>query len=165
MTSLFPELAISVKALMNRGAKLKNVLSSLVCIRNCLEQSDLLAICKDHKEHTDKGKDRHIAPSTVRSSQYKWQLRQHYTTTDCQGTAQDTTLRSADPDPSGNICPSSQHFCYTGETAVDVAQLHVRAGGMAQWLGAPTALPEDLGSIPSTHMAAHNCLKIQFQGI
>ena len=39
------------------------------------------------------------------------------------------------------------------------------AGEMAQWLGALTALPEDLGSIPSTHMAAHNCLKIQLQGI
>ena len=36
------------------------------------------------------------------------------------------------------------------------------AEGMAQWLRA--ALPEDLGSIPSTHMAAHNCLKIQLQG-
>ncbi|CAO2608825.1 hypothetical protein LEMLEM_LOCUS13963 [Lemmus lemmus] len=36
---------------------------------------------------------------------------------------------------------------------------------MAQRLRALTALPEDPGSIPSTHMAAHNCLKIQFQGI
>ncbi|CAO2645611.1 hypothetical protein LEMLEM_LOCUS27546 [Lemmus lemmus] len=36
---------------------------------------------------------------------------------------------------------------------------------MAQWLRALTALPKDPGSIPSTHMAAHNCLKIQFQGI
>ena len=35
--------------------------------------------------------------------------------------SRDSTPRSADPDPSGNICPSSQHFCYTGETAVDVA--------------------------------------------
>jgi len=32
------------------------------------------------------------------------------------------------------------------------------AGEMAQWLRPPTALPENLGSIPSTHMAAHNCL-------
>ena len=39
------------------------------------------------------------------------------------------------------------------------------AGEMAQRLRALTALPEDPGSIPSTHMAAHNCLKIQFQGI
>ena len=39
------------------------------------------------------------------------------------------------------------------------------AGEMAQWLRALTALPEDPGSILSTHMAAHNCLKIQFQGI
>jgi hypothetical protein len=28
---------------------------------------------------------------------------------------------------------------------------------MAQQLGALAAFPEDLGSIPSTHMAAHNC--------
>ena len=32
------------------------------------------------------------------------------------------------------------------------------AGEMAQQLGALAVLPEDLGSIPSTHMAAHNCL-------
>ena len=32
------------------------------------------------------------------------------------------------------------------------------AGQMAQWLRALPALPEDLGSIPSTHVAAHNCL-------
>ena len=31
------------------------------------------------------------------------------------------------------------------------------AGEMAQWLRALAALPEDLGSNPSTHMAAHNC--------
>jgi hypothetical protein len=29
---------------------------------------------------------------------------------------------------------------------------------MAQWLGSPAALPEDVGSIPSTHMVAHNHL-------
>jgi hypothetical protein len=29
---------------------------------------------------------------------------------------------------------------------------------MAQWLGAPTALPEVLSSIPSKHMVAHNHL-------
>ncbi|EGW01633.1 hypothetical protein I79_012302 [Cricetulus griseus] len=28
---------------------------------------------------------------------------------------------------------------------------------MAQQLRAPTALPEDSGSIPSTHTTAHNC--------
>ena len=28
---------------------------------------------------------------------------------------------------------------------------------MAQWLRVLTVLPEDLGSIPSIHMAAHNC--------
>lgn len=32
---------------------------------------------------------------------------------------------------------------------------------MAQWLRVPTALLEDLGSIPSTCTAAHNCLKLQ----
>jgi hypothetical protein len=32
---------------------------------------------------------------------------------------------------------------------------------MAQCLRALAALPEDLGSIPSTHMAAHNCLQLQ----
>ena len=32
------------------------------------------------------------------------------------------------------------------------------AGEMGQWLGPLMVLPEDLGSIPSTHMAAHNCL-------
>ena len=37
------------------------------------------------------------------------------------------------------------------------------AGEMAQWLRALDALPEDPGSIPSTHMAVHNCL--QFQAI
>jgi hypothetical protein len=32
---------------------------------------------------------------------------------------------------------------------------------MAQWLRALTALPENQGSIPSTHMAIHNCLVLQ----
>jgi hypothetical protein len=32
------------------------------------------------------------------------------------------------------------------------------AGRMAHWLRALTDLPEDQSSIPSTHMAAHNCL-------
>ena len=32
------------------------------------------------------------------------------------------------------------------------------AGAMAQWLRALTALPENQGSIPSTHMATQNCL-------
>ena len=35
---------------------------------------------------------------------------------------------------------------------------------MAQWLRALVALPEDWGSIPSTHRAAHNFLSFQFQG-
>ena len=33
-----------------------------------------------------------------------------------------------------------------------------KAGEMAQWLRALTVLPEDPSSIPSTHMAAYNCL-------
>ena len=36
---------------------------------------------------------------------------------------------------------------------------------MVQWLRALAALPEDPGSIPRTHMAAHNGLLLQFQGI
>jgi len=32
------------------------------------------------------------------------------------------------------------------------------AGEMAQWLRAPTALPEVLSSVPSNHMVAHNHL-------
>ena len=36
---------------------------------------------------------------------------------------------------------------------------------MAQWLRALlAALPEDLGSIPSTYTMAHTCLLLQFQG-
>jgi hypothetical protein len=35
---------------------------------------------------------------------------------------------------------------------------HTGAGEMAQWLKAPTALPEVLSSIPSNHMVAHNHL-------
>ena len=31
---------------------------------------------------------------------------------------------------------------------------------MAQWLRALAALPEDLGSTPSNHMVAHNCLSL-----
>jgi hypothetical protein len=30
---------------------------------------------------------------------------------------------------------------------------------MAQWLQALAVLPEDLGSVPSTHTAAHTCLE------
>ena len=32
------------------------------------------------------------------------------------------------------------------------------SGEMAQWLRALVVLPEDPGSIPSTHMLIHNCL-------
>lgn len=34
---------------------------------------------------------------------------------------------------------------------------------MAQQLRALVALPEDQGSIPSTYVTAHNCLRLQFQ--
>jgi len=36
--------------------------------------------------------------------------------------------------------------------------LKIGAGEMAQWLRAPTALPEVLSSIPSNHKVAHNHL-------
>ena len=39
------------------------------------------------------------------------------------------------------------------------------SGEMAQWLTVQAALTEDLGSIPSTHMAPDNHLYLQFQGI
>jgi hypothetical protein len=34
-----------------------------------------------------------------------------------------------------------------------------RAGEMAQWLGALTAFPEVMSSVPSNHMVAHDHLK------
>jgi hypothetical protein len=40
----------------------------------------------------------------------------------------------------------------------DEKVLRMRAGEIAQWLSAVTALPEDPGSIPSNHMVAHNHL-------
>lgn len=43
-------------------------------------------------------------------------------------------------------------------------ELEVRAGEMTQQLRVLTALVGDSGLIPSTHMAAHNCLSLQFQG-
>jgi hypothetical protein len=33
-----------------------------------------------------------------------------------------------------------------------------RTGDMAQQLRAQSTLPKDLGSIPNTHIAAHNCI-------
>ena len=41
-------------------------------------------------------------------------------------------------------------------------EAHSGAGEMARWLGAPAARPEDLGSLPSTHTVAHNCLYLRF---
>ena len=40
--------------------------------------------------------------------------------------------------------------------AVDISKCV--AGEMAQWLRALVVLVKDPGSIPSTHVAAHNCL-------
>lgn len=40
-----------------------------------------------------------------------------------------------------------------------------RGGEMTWWLSAPTALTEDLGSMPSVYTAAHGCLWCHFQGI
>jgi hypothetical protein len=39
------------------------------------------------------------------------------------------------------------------------------AGEMAQWLRVLAVLPEDPGSVLSTHMSVDKCLQLQFQGI
>lgn len=36
------------------------------------------------------------------------------------------------------------------------------AGGMAHWLRACIVSVEELGSVPSAHMAAYDCLQFQF---
>jgi hypothetical protein len=41
---------------------------------------------------------------------------------------------------------------------VSIKKINNRAGMMPQRLGVLIALLEDPGSVPSTHMAAHNCL-------
>lgn len=41
----------------------------------------------------------------------------------------------------------------------------IGAGEMAQLIRALTSLPEDQGSILDTHVAAHSCLLLLFQGI
>ena len=43
-------------------------------------------------------------------------------------------------------------------TPLQVLKTKSGAGEVADWLGALAVFPEDLGSIPSTHMAAHTCL-------
>ncbi|XP_075822740.1 protein HIDE1 isoform X2 [Microtus pennsylvanicus] len=63
-----------------------------------------------------------------------------------------------------SLCLAGAVLLLTGLVVVTVV-VRKGAGEMALRLRALTALPEDRGSIPSTHMAAHNCLKIQFQGI
>jgi hypothetical protein len=42
-------------------------------------------------------------------------------------------------------------------------RLQERVRELAQQLRALTVLPKDRGSIPSTHVAAHSCLQLQFQ--
>jgi len=51
----------------------------------------------------------------------------------------------------------------TGAWLIYPVTLHCRklifqGGEVAQWLGTRITLLEDPGSIPGTHMAAHNCL-------
>lgn len=36
---------------------------------------------------------------------------------------------------------------------------------MAPWLRVLASVGEDLDSVASTHVAAHNCLQLQFRGI
>ena len=55
-----------------------------------------------------------------------------------------------------SVCLACEALCSSLSTNSLKALLG--AGEMAQWLRALTAPPEDLGSIPSTHMAAHSCL-------
>jgi hypothetical protein len=47
---------------------------------------------------------------------------------------------------------------FNTQTTKKQQQENKRAREMAQWLRAPTALPEVLSSIPSNHMGAHNHL-------
>jgi hypothetical protein len=50
-------------------------------------------------------------------------------------------------------------YCYDIHGYENNYAEHLRRGlEMAQWLRALTALSEDPGSMPSTHMAAHSCL-------
>lgn len=54
-----------------------------------------------------------------------------------------------------------QRMPVTGQfkmTLWSVVNISYGAGGMGHWLQTWAALSEDLGSIPSTHMAAHHCL-------
>jgi hypothetical protein len=44
------------------------------------------------------------------------------------------------------------------ETGMFLRSRQWRAGEMALWLSAPTALPEVLSSLPSNHMVARNHL-------
>ena len=57
----------------------------------------------------------------------------------------------------GNL-DRSQHIETDRKRQESITKKEAVAGEMAQWIRALAALPEDPGSIPSTHMAAHNCL-------
>ena len=50
------------------------------------------------------------------------------------------------------------NFCFLHKDFDDSISNDDRTGDRAQQLRALTAVPEDLGSVPSTHMAAHNYL-------
>ena len=85
-----------------------------------LEQHGLLAKYKNHIEQKNKKETASAAPVAARSSQCRWQLRWHH---DHSWLPRDSLGHSSvkcRPRSYGNS-PSSQHFCYTGVTAVDVA--------------------------------------------
>lgn len=50
------------------------------------------------------------------------------------------------------------------ETAAEGSEGAVETREAAQQFGALSALSEDPGLIPSTHVLAHNCLQLQFHG-
>ena len=59
-------------------------------------------------------------------------------------------------------CVSPQNFWLVGMIFTNTQSASLKnkdrgSGEMAEWLRALAALLEDLGSIPSTHMAVQNC--------
>ena len=72
----------------------------------------------------------------------------------CDGLAM-PALGAAREQGSSELVPAPLLFYPHGTEA---KRGYVGAGEMAQWLRARIALPEDLGSVPSTHMVAHNGL-------
>ena len=59
----------------------------------------------------------------------------------------------------GTFYPKTKHRDYLNK------EYYLGPEEMGQQLRTQAALPEDLGPIPITHMAAHNCLQLWFQGI